>query len=133
MDYCNGIQGFIKYVTSIPRNISGGSIRCPYKRCKNKKFHNPDVVTMHLLYKEFVKEYLCWHVHEEPFVPHETMVERMVGSTSNASNVHIVVNDNNNPYRTMVMDAMRMNQGHVSQCPIIDEESNVDTARFLIF
>jgi len=88
---------------------------------------------MHLLYKGFVKEYLYWHAHEEPFVPHETMVERMVGSTSSASNMHRVINDNNNSYRTMVIDAMKMNQGHISQCPIIDEEPNADTAKFLIF
>jgi hypothetical protein len=24
----------------------------------------------------------------------------------------------------MIMDAMRMNQGHTSQCPIVDEEPN---------
>jgi hypothetical protein len=36
----------------------------------------------------------------------------MVGSTSSASNVHGVVDDNSNPYRTMVMDAMRMNKCH---------------------
>jgi hypothetical protein len=30
----------------------------------------------------------------------------------------------------MVMDAMRMNQGNVSQCPIVEEEPNVDAARF---
>ena len=28
------------------------------------------------------------------------------------------------------MDAMRMNQGNVSQCPIIEEEPNANTARF---
>jgi hypothetical protein len=32
----------------------------------------------------------------------------------------------------MVMDAMRMNQGNVSQCPIIEEEPNADAPRFLI-
>ena len=39
------------------------------------------------------------------------MVERVVGSTSSASNVHEVGNDNSNPYRNMVMDAMRMSEG----------------------
>ena len=53
------------------------------------------------------------------------MVERMVGSTSNFSNVHEVLDNNGNPYRNMIMDTMRMNQGHTSQCPIIDEELNV--------
>jgi len=28
------------------------------------------------------------------------------------------------------MNAMRMNQGNVSQCPIIEEEPNADTTRF---
>ena len=49
MNYCKGVQGFINYALSNPRNISGGGIRCPYKRCKNKKFFDPDVATMHLL------------------------------------------------------------------------------------
>jgi len=58
------------------------------------------------------------------------MVERMIGSTSSASNVHEIVDDNSNPYRTIIMDAMRMNRGYVGQCPIIDEESNTNAARF---
>jgi hypothetical protein len=58
------------------------------------------------------------------------MGETVVGSTSSASNVHEAANDNNNPYRNMVMDAMRMNQGNVSQCPIVEEEPIADAARF---
>ena len=54
----------------------------------------------------------------------------MVGSSSSASNVHEAENDNTNPYRNMVVDAMRMNQGNVSQCPIVEEEPNADAARF---
>jgi hypothetical protein len=77
--------------------------------CKNKKFLDPDVVMIHVLHKGFLEEYMCWYAHEKPFVPHETMVERMVWSTSSASNVYGVVNDNNNSYKIMVMDAMRMN------------------------
>jgi hypothetical protein len=41
------------------------------------------------------------------------MVERMVGSTFSSSNVHGVVDDNNNPYKNIVIDAIRMNQIHV--------------------
>jgi hypothetical protein len=58
------------------------------------------------------------------------MGERVVGSTSSASNVYGVANDNSNPYRNMVMDATRMNEGNVSQCPIIEEKSNADATRF---
>ena len=73
---------------------------------------------------------MCWYAHGEPFVPHETMVERMTESTSSTSNVHGIETNNNNPYRTIIMDTMRMNQGHAGQYPIVDEELNADVARF---
>jgi len=129
IDYSNGVQGFINFATSLPRNFTDGGIRCPCRKCKNKKFLHPDGVTMYLLIKGFIEDYRCWYAHEELFVPNKSMVERVVGSTSSASNVHKVVNDNSNPYRNRVMDAMRMNQGNVSHCPIV-EEPNADAARF---
>jgi len=89
-----------------------------------------DVVTMHLLTKRFIEDYLYWYAHGDLFLPNKSMVEKVVGSTSSASNVHEVVNDNSNPYRNMVMDAIIMNQGNVSQCPIIKEEPNADATRF---
>jgi hypothetical protein len=30
----------------------------------------------------------------------------------------------------MVIDAMRMSKGNVSECPIVEEEPNADVARF---
>ena len=161
MDYCNGVQSFIDFATSIPRNFTYGGIRCLCMKCKNKKFMHQDVVTMHLLTKRFIEDYLYWYAHGELFLPNKSMVEKVVGSTSSdsnmhevrndnsnpyrniksmvekvvgstssASNVHEVVNDNSNPYRNMVMDAIIMNQGNVSQCPIIKEEPNADATRF---
>jgi hypothetical protein len=50
------------------------------------------------------------------------MVEKMVGSTSSSNNTHIVVDDNNNRYKSMVMDAIRMNHSYVGEHSIIDEE-----------
>jgi hypothetical protein len=97
---------------------------------KIKKFLHLDVVTMHLLHKGFMGKYLCWYAYGESFIPHKTTIERMVGSTSSACNVHEVETDNSNPYRTMVMDAMRMNQGHAGQFLIVDEESNANATRF---
>jgi len=79
---------------------------------------------MHLLHKGFMEDY------KELFIRNKSMGERVVGSISSASNVHGVANDNSNPYRNMVMDAMKMNQGNASQCPIVEEEPNVDAARF---
>jgi len=72
--------------------------------------------------KKFLEKYLCWFAHVELYVPYKIMVERMVGSTFSSSNVNEIVNDNNNRYRSMIMDAMRMNQGNACECSIVDEE-----------
>jgi hypothetical protein len=71
---------------------------------------------------------LCWFIHREPYIPHETMVERISGSTFSSSNMHEVIDENSNLYRNIIIDVMGMNQSYVGQCLIVDEESNVDTA-----
>ena len=110
LDYCNVVQGFINYAISNPRNVSESGIKCPCKRCENKRYLDSDVVTMYLLQKKrFMEQYICRYAHEEPYIPHETMVEMMIGSTSSTSNVHGVVDDNSNPYKTMIMDIIGMN------------------------
>jgi hypothetical protein len=80
--------------------------------------------------REFMKKYLCWSAHREPYVLYEIIVERMVGPISSCSNMHEVVDDNSNPYKSMIIDAMRMNQGYAGENPIVDEESNVDVVSF---
>jgi len=50
------------------------------------------------------------------------MVKKMIGSTSSSNNVHGVVDNNNNHYKSMVMDAIRMNHSYVGECSIVDEE-----------
>jgi hypothetical protein len=77
-----------------------------------------------------MEKYLYWFAHGEPYVTYETMIERMIGSTFSSSNVHGVVDDNNNPYRSMVIDAMRMNEGYANECSIVDEEINTDAPNF---
>jgi hypothetical protein len=42
------------------------------------------------------------------------MVERMVASTSSSNNMHGVRDDNSNRYRSIVMNAIRMNQSDAS-------------------
>jgi len=61
------------------------------------------------------------------------MVERMIKLTSSASNKYGVVDDNSNPYKDMIMNVIRMNQGYVGQYSIIDEESNADATKFFNF
>ena len=128
--YRNGVEGFIKYTLSNPKNISGGSITCTCKMCKNKKFLHPDVVTMYFLQKKFMNKQLCWFAHGEPYVPYKTMLERVIESTSSSNNMHRVVDDNSNYYKNMIMDAMQMNQGDVGECSIVNEEPNTTTTMF---
>jgi hypothetical protein len=47
------VEDFINFILSNLKNINDGKIRCPCVKCKNKKFHHKDVVTMHLLKKRF--------------------------------------------------------------------------------
>ena len=77
-----------------------------------------------------MEKYVCWFAHGEPYVPDETMVEKMVTSTSSSSNMHEVIDDNNNCYRSMIMDAMRINQDYSGEGSWVDEEPNIDIARF---
>ena len=50
------------------------------------------------------------------------MIENMVGSMFSSSYVHGVVDENNNSYRNMIMDAMRMNKNYSGEYLIIDEK-----------
>jgi hypothetical protein len=77
-----------------------------------------------------MEKYLCWFAHRETYVPHKIMVKKMVGSTYISSNVYGVIDDNSNPYRNIIMDAMRMNKGYTGECSIIDKERNEDATEF---
>jgi hypothetical protein len=58
------------------------------------------------------------------------MLERNVGSTFSYSNKHEVVDDKNNHYKSMVMDAIIINHCYSSEGSCVDEEPNVDAAKF---
>ncbi|XP_011037152.1 PREDICTED: uncharacterized protein LOC105134443 [Populus euphratica] len=66
---------------------------------------------MHLLTKGFMENNMCWYAHRELFVPDESMEEQVIGSTSSVSNMHEVRNENSNPYRNMIIDAMTVSEG----------------------
>ena len=85
---------------------------------------------MYLLQKEFMEDYLCWYAQREEVVPHKTMIKRMVESICSSKNVNRVVDANNNSYKNIVMDVMRMNKDGISECRIIIEEPNGDATSF---
>jgi len=78
-----------------------------------------------------LKEYLCWFVQEKFNVFYEIMIKMIVGSTSSSSNMQGAVDNNYNRYKSMIMDAMRMNQCYAGKCSIVDEKLNINVTRFL--
>jgi hypothetical protein len=60
----------------------------------------------------------------------------MVSSTSSFNYMYEFIDDSNNSYRSIVVDAMWMNHTYSSKSSRnihLDEESNVDAIRFLEF
>jgi hypothetical protein len=57
----------------------------------------------------------------------------IIGSISISRKIHKVVDDDNNCYRSMMMDLKRMNRGYSSKGSCVDEEPNVDATRFFEF
>jgi len=126
----------INFILSNMKNISRGKIRYPYMKCKNKKLHHNDVVMMHLLKIVCRKIFVMVCTSKKPYVPYKNMLDRMVCSTFSSNNIHEFVNDNSNPYRSMVMNTMRMNQGYSGEGLFnifLDEKSNIDATRFFKF
>ena len=58
INYCNELESFINYALSNMKNINGDDIGCLCKRCKNKKFLDLNVITMHPLQTELIEKCL---------------------------------------------------------------------------
>ena len=93
-----------------------------------KKSFQPNVMTMHFLKNNSLRN-TCVGLHME-----NPTLEMIVGSTSISNNIHKVIDDNNNFYRSIMMDAMRINHSYLGEEGLhIDEEPNVDTNMFFYF
>ena len=130
MDYYNRIESFINMDHLIQKILVEAVLDIHVRGVKIKSFSIQMLLRCIFYKKSFMEKYLCWFSYREPYAPYETMIEKMIGSPSNFSNVHEVVDDNNNCYRRMIIDAIIINQGDASECLIIDEEPNVDACRF---
>ena len=68
MNYCNRVRDFINYALSNLRIICKGVLNVSCKRCKNKKFLNPDVVLMLLLEKKGSWRYIYVDMHMKNYM-----------------------------------------------------------------
>ena len=58
--YLEGVEEFIQFAKKkIPYEV-----RCPCKRCDNRRLFAPEVVRDHLLKKGFVENYYDWYLHK---------------------------------------------------------------------
>jgi len=68
-DYCKGVESFINFALSNSKNISRGRIRCTCVKCKNKKFHQSNIMIMHLLKKGSLRN-IYVNLHTENLLFH---------------------------------------------------------------
>jgi hypothetical protein len=61
------------------------------------------------------------------------MLKMIVGSTSSSNNIHKVVYDNSNRYRSMVIYVIELNHSYSCEGSHVDKEPNIDATRFLKF
>jgi hypothetical protein len=61
------------------------------------------------------------------------MLKRIIGLASSSSNIYKVINDNSNYYKSMIIDAMRINYDYSSKCLCFNEEPNIDATKVFTF
>ena len=82
-EFIIGMEEFMKFVCEQPIYLSEGLIRCPCIRCKNEKYHTPDLVNVHLYRKGFIPHYWYWTAHGEVAPPINPSIDiHLVGSNS---------------------------------------------------
>ncbi|MBM1124189.1 hypothetical protein JQN44_27310, partial [Klebsiella pneumoniae] len=70
-EFCilDGIAEFLNFASSQLQYMDGNKIRCPCRKCMNKKFFTVGEVQYHLITKGFVENYYVWNRHGEEELP----------------------------------------------------------------
>lgn len=68
-EFINGVNGFAKWVVAKSSYTGFKKIKCPYAKCKNKKYQDIETMKVHLYSKSFVPNYFNWICHCEQFIP----------------------------------------------------------------
>ena len=62
-DYQNGLAEFFRFVENNVKNLN--KVACPCCNCGNMRFYNLEIVKLHLLKREFDRNYTLWFNHGE--------------------------------------------------------------------
>ncbi|KAM3237936.1 hypothetical protein P3L10_012966 [Capsicum annuum] len=58
--FITGVNNFILFACSQQNCMSGNNNRCPFKKYRNIKYKDVEMIRYHLLYDGFVKNYFVW-------------------------------------------------------------------------
>ena len=94
-------------------------LRCPCKKCHNRKFLKLDDVRVHLFRKGFFLEYYVWNRHGEPY-------ESMNSEQSTCHLTRVVDVEPTNSYRQMILDAI----GPKFENDFMEEAPNLNAQKF---
>ena len=105
-EFIQGVQQFIEFALSNPDYMSGDKIKCPCVKCDNRRFETPAEVTYHLYRKGFTKQYMQWVAQGEPIGSNPSYEGESSLRNSVDSMGLPVMEETNNPYRGMIVDAI---------------------------
>ena len=91
--FLEGLENFIKFASSKPAYMDNDKIRCPCKKCDNKRYKPTDEVRFHVSKFGFVKNYHIWRFQGETS-------SQPTGNSSMGINYEAP-----STYHTMVLDA----------------------------
>ncbi|XP_075507349.1 uncharacterized protein LOC142544170 [Primulina tabacum] len=88
-NFFNGVEEFVNFAKMDPEIMCGETIRCPcnHRRCRNRAYHDEEVVKLHLCRHGFVPGYYRWHHHGETYIT--PGVEHWIGSSSSVQVEHV--------------------------------------------
>ncbi|KAL3849955.1 hypothetical protein ACJIZ3_011837 [Penstemon smallii] len=96
-----GVNQFIEFAKSNIQSLGSRQIRCPCRKCKNKRYADYEEVHAHVLANGFVADYWYWTCHGE--VQPYNLNTNIRASSSD----HIMEDEEDNRYEDVVYDAMR--------------------------
>ena len=101
--FTQGVDDFINDACKQPRVLETNRMRCPCRKCENRRFGPIEDVRYHLNQKGFVLGYNVWIHHGEQYVSRAT--DHQSSSTFTDTTSGFSTDLGNNPYQTMVLDA----------------------------
>ncbi|XP_057999061.1 uncharacterized protein LOC131177905 [Hevea brasiliensis] len=130
-EFVKGLEAFIKFACSKPEFMDASKIRCPCKKCINRKYLNVDDVTLHLMRWGFRPNYHEWTTHGESPIPSMIAAEVTLPSAE-------LFQSDNNMYHNLVFDAAGpqfQNMGSDAPSPDIafenmEEPPNLNAQKF---